>query len=147
MEVSEARRLRQLEDENRRLKSVVADLTLDNRRSRPCWGNAGEGGVPTSSGRVRGGPVWHEMAERVERLIRSLDELVQAVSHELGSPLSRLRFDLELPRTSRMSSARSGLPQWAESSTPSTLSWRNVWAMCSRMSSSWIHGRSNRSRI
>ena len=31
LEVSEARRLRQLEDENRRLKQIVADLTLDNR--------------------------------------------------------------------------------------------------------------------
>ena len=29
MEVSEARRLKQLEDENRRLKRIVADLTLD----------------------------------------------------------------------------------------------------------------------
>lgn len=39
---------------------------------------------------------FNEMAERVERLIRSRDELVQAVSHELGSPLSRLRFHMEL---------------------------------------------------
>ena len=39
---------------------------------------------------------FNSMAERVERLIRSRDELVQAVSHELGSPLSRLRFHLEL---------------------------------------------------
>jgi putative transposase len=31
LEVSEARRLKQLEDENRRLKSLVADLTLDNQ--------------------------------------------------------------------------------------------------------------------
>jgi putative transposase len=31
MEVSEARRLKVLEDENRRLKSLVADLTLDNQ--------------------------------------------------------------------------------------------------------------------
>ncbi len=30
LEVSEARRLKQLEDENRRLKQLVADLTLDN---------------------------------------------------------------------------------------------------------------------
>ena len=30
LEVSEARRLRQLEDENRRLKQIVGDLTLDN---------------------------------------------------------------------------------------------------------------------
>lgn len=31
MEVSEARRLRQLEDENARLKRMVADLSLDNQ--------------------------------------------------------------------------------------------------------------------
>jgi putative transposase len=30
LEVSEARRLRALEEENRRLKHIVADLTLDN---------------------------------------------------------------------------------------------------------------------
>jgi putative transposase len=31
MVIDEAKRLRQLEDENRRLKHVVADLTLDNQ--------------------------------------------------------------------------------------------------------------------
>jgi putative transposase len=31
MDSSEARKLKQLEDENRKLKHVVADLTLDNR--------------------------------------------------------------------------------------------------------------------
>lgn len=31
LQLSEAKRLRQLEDENRRLKHVVADLTLDNQ--------------------------------------------------------------------------------------------------------------------
>lgn len=31
MEISEARRLRHLEDENRRLKQMVADLSLDNQ--------------------------------------------------------------------------------------------------------------------
>ncbi len=30
MEVSQIQRLRQLEDEDRRLKQIVADLTLDN---------------------------------------------------------------------------------------------------------------------
>ena len=30
LEVSQMRRLRQLEDENRRLKQIVGDLTLDN---------------------------------------------------------------------------------------------------------------------
>ena len=31
LEASDAKRLRQLEDENRRLKHLVAELTLDNR--------------------------------------------------------------------------------------------------------------------
>jgi len=31
MDGSEAKKLKQLEDENRKLKHVVADLTLDNR--------------------------------------------------------------------------------------------------------------------
>lgn len=31
MEVSDVKRLRGLEDENRRLKTIVADLTLDNQ--------------------------------------------------------------------------------------------------------------------
>lgn len=31
LELSEAKRLKSLEDENRRLKSIVADLTLDNQ--------------------------------------------------------------------------------------------------------------------
>ena len=31
MEVSQAKRLRELEEENRRLKHIVAELTLDNR--------------------------------------------------------------------------------------------------------------------
>jgi two-component system sensor histidine kinase RstB len=39
---------------------------------------------------------FNAMAARVERLIKERDELIQAISHELGSPLSRLRFQLEL---------------------------------------------------
>jgi putative transposase len=31
LQLSEAKRLRQLEDENRKLKTIVADLTLDNQ--------------------------------------------------------------------------------------------------------------------
>lgn len=42
---------------------------------------------------------FNAMAERIETLIKSRDELVQAVSHELGSPLSRLRFHVELLET------------------------------------------------
>lgn len=42
---------------------------------------------------------FNAMADRIEHLIRSRDELVQAVSHELGSPLSRLRFHVALLET------------------------------------------------
>lgn len=39
---------------------------------------------------------FNEMAERVEHLIKSRDELIQAISHEFGSPLARLRLHLSL---------------------------------------------------
>ncbi len=39
---------------------------------------------------------FNRMAERIEQLVRERDELLQAVSHELGSPLARLRVQLEL---------------------------------------------------
>jgi putative transposase len=38
MEVSEARRLKGLEDENARLKTLVADLTLDNQALKAVLG-------------------------------------------------------------------------------------------------------------
>ena len=38
MEVSDARRLKSLEDENRRLKHLVADLTLDNQALKAVLG-------------------------------------------------------------------------------------------------------------
>ncbi len=38
VEVSEMRRLRQLEDENRKLKHLVAELTLDNRALKEVLG-------------------------------------------------------------------------------------------------------------
>jgi len=39
---------------------------------------------------------WNEMAERVERLVRGQKELLANVSHELRSPLARIRVALEL---------------------------------------------------
>lgn len=38
LEVSEARRLKELEDENRRLKQMVADLSLDNQALKAVLG-------------------------------------------------------------------------------------------------------------
>lgn len=53
---------------------------------------------------------FNAMAEQVEQLVRSRDELIQAVSHELGSPLTRLRLHLELLRTAQVDEAEA----WTE---------------------------------
>ena len=42
------------------------------------------------------GASWNEMAERIERLVRGQKELLANVSHELRSPLARIRVALEL---------------------------------------------------
>jgi signal transduction histidine kinase len=43
---------------------------------------------------------WNQMAERIERLVAGQRELMANVSHELRSPLARVRLALELvPRT------------------------------------------------
>ena len=39
---------------------------------------------------------WNEMAERIERLLRGQKELLANISHELRSPLTRVRVALEL---------------------------------------------------
>src|SRR5262249_22462888 len=49
---------------------------------------------------LRVGETWNEMAERIERLVIGQRELLANVSHELRSPLARVRVALELlPRT------------------------------------------------
>lgn len=42
MDVSDAKPLRQLEDENRRLKGIVADLTLDKQALQWALGKSGD---------------------------------------------------------------------------------------------------------
>jgi signal transduction histidine kinase len=49
---------------------------------------------------------WNEMAERVEGLVRGHKELLANVSHELRSPLARLRVALELMPRQAASQAR-----------------------------------------
>ena len=41
LDVTELRRLRQLEDENQRLKKLVADLSLDKEMQQGCGSEAG----------------------------------------------------------------------------------------------------------
>ena len=53
LEVSDARRLKGLEDENRRLKTLVADLTLDNQMLKAVPSSGGEESMPLLSGSCR----------------------------------------------------------------------------------------------
>src|SRR6059058_4197950 len=67
MEVSDARRLKQLEDENRRLKQMVADLSLDLQQRRCCCEKNGEArGVPLSRG-PRDEGIRSQLAPRLSR--------------------------------------------------------------------------------
>ena len=69
---------------------------------------------------------FNAMAERIEFLIKSRDELVQAVSHELGSPLSRLRFHVELfENLSEAKNASNGFKRWPVNLIHSTIWWPN----------------------
>ncbi len=84
------------------LLAIVVDRSL--RRVEHASDALGRGNLTARVESGSGGATelaerFNAMAERVERLVKSRDELVQAVSHELGSPLSRLRFHLEFLET------------------------------------------------
>ena len=53
MDVSEARRLKQLEEENSKLKTMVADLMLDNKILKDVNEKSGEARSEAEAGRVR----------------------------------------------------------------------------------------------
>jgi putative transposase len=55
--VSELRRLRQLEEENRKLKQLVADLSLDKAMCRMCWQKSSEARAAQVAGGPSAGPV------------------------------------------------------------------------------------------
>jgi signal transduction histidine kinase len=84
----------------RRISRPVERLTEASRRL-----GAGELGYrvplpprhsPTQSELEELTNAWNDMAERVERLVRGQKELLANVSHELRSPLARIRVALEL---------------------------------------------------
>jgi putative transposase len=58
MEVSDAKRLKELEDENRRLKRMVADLSLDKQMLEDVIGKNGSACVEASSGRSLDQDAW-----------------------------------------------------------------------------------------
>ncbi len=76
---------------------------LDYRIRPPAAGGAGRGDEL-----ARLEQAWDEMAERIETLVRSHRELLANVSHELRSPLARLRVLMELLPSSPEVEARAG---------------------------------------
>lgn len=70
------RQMAKVEDASRALASGELDARVEG------------GGAPSSEL----AETFNTMAERVSALIQSRDQLIQAIPHELGTPLSRLRF-------------------------------------------------------
>ena len=114
-EVSDAKRLKQLEDENRRLKQAVADLTLDNQALNALWENAGEDQRPTRGGRVRHGrlrdqpatilcPHWPRPCQLPLRGKRKPDEELRQRLIEMAAKKSRwgYRTLLDIVRRDRV---------------------------------------------
>lgn len=60
MDVSEAKRLKALEDENGRLKKLLADAMLDNSALRDLLGKNGDARREAASGRASRGGSWDE---------------------------------------------------------------------------------------
>jgi two-component system OmpR family sensor kinase len=75
--------------------------------TRACWRGRGRRRIDELAELTR---AFNEMADRVERLVRGQRELLANVSHELRSPLTRIRVALELlPSDPATESRRRGL--------------------------------------
>jgi len=66
MDSSEAKRLKQLEDENCKLKQVVAELTLDNRALKDVLSKTGRACGTSGSRELCGSGVRDERAARLQ---------------------------------------------------------------------------------
>ena len=74
MDSSEAKKLKQLGDENRKLKHVVAELTLDNRALKDVFSKTGSACGTSGSRELRRGAAQHERAARLQADgIRTID--------------------------------------------------------------------------
>jgi putative transposase len=74
MGVAELRRLKQLEEENRKLKQLVADLSLDKHMLQDVLKKSGETGDATTDGPVSYLKLWPECPTRLSGpSSRSLD--------------------------------------------------------------------------
>jgi putative transposase len=65
LEVSEAKRLKQLEEENSKLKRIVADQALDITMLKDLVGKNGEPGGQESGGRARTAGAWGQRTPRL----------------------------------------------------------------------------------
>ena len=76
----------------------AASARATSRRGRPRrpWGAGGAAGRRAAEELTQLTGAFNEMASRVERMVQSQRELLANVSHELRSPLARIRVALEL---------------------------------------------------
>ena len=88
--VNEVRRVRQFEDENARLKRLVADLTLDKHMLAEALRKKSEAHTAPRAGALVPGPVWRERpaglpAGAVSRAPRGIDGPVRRTSARCAS--------------------------------------------------------------
>jgi signal transduction histidine kinase len=88
-----ARPLERLTETARRLGGGDLSARVPTPAHARRWGRRGRAGVDELGELTR---AFNEMAERVERTVRGQQELLANVSHELRSPLTRVRMALEL---------------------------------------------------
>lgn len=69
LEVIELRRLRQPEDENQRLKKLVADLSLDKEMCRKCLNKSSEAGSKAPGGAFSAGGLPHQHSAGMNSVI------------------------------------------------------------------------------
>jgi putative transposase len=81
--VSELRRLRQLDEENRKLKQLVADLSLDKAMLQDALQKSSETGPAQSAGRSPAEGLWRERAPLLRPPAMVLDGVVLPPSRPL----------------------------------------------------------------
>jgi len=85
MDSGEAKRLKPLEEENRKLKQVVAELTLDNRALKTCVQKTGRACGTSDSRELRNGRAPGERAARLQAdAVSAIDASVSVTESGTG---------------------------------------------------------------
>ncbi len=120
MEVSDARRLKELEEENRKLKRMVADQALDIVALKDVFTKSGEAAGQESGGSPCAGGA---RPQRTPRLWADRDREIQS---SLRSPTEGRRGAARAAHRARSEVATCGIPRPVSASTPRRRR-REVW--------------------